>query len=100
MRNYYGYFDPDKYRVLRGFFYKGELKKDKQTNRQAWRIHKKFQKDKGKHKGWNQNRPWSKYLKYYGNRKHRAIERKYLYKDPDRLSKTSIKDASNPWDWD
>lgn len=63
-----------------------------------WKGQKGFEKDKRKKDRW---RPWSKWLKHFGNRKHRQMERQALAHDEwNELHDKSLKDACNPWDWD
>lgn len=90
------YCAPEYYRVLKGFTYAGQPKK--QIDK-AWRIHKRFNRDKGKHKGWWYGRGWKKYLKHFNNRKLRAKERKLIAcENYDELDKNwKVEDA---WSWD
>ena len=68
-----------------------------------YRQQRKFSKNKNQNAAGCLN-PWKKWLKHYGNRAYRAYIRDNIYiNDPERtndaLSRSTKKDASNPWDW-
>lgn len=92
---YSRYINYDEYRVLKGFTYKGEKKKQRDLIKDEWKKRKRKEK---------QSRHWGhykKYLKHYCARKHRVIERKALASNRlEELGSISYKRAENPWHWD
>lgn len=70
-----------------------------------WRGQRKFGKNKRINADWRRRTPWKRWLKKYGNKAVRAMERDKIYiNDPmrtnDELKGLTKKNASNPWDWD
>lgn len=89
------YFCERNYRVLRGFTYKGELKKEKPTVHR-WKTFKK-NKFQSHWCGGNVKKNW----KHYTKRKHRAWQRDVIRKEKyDEFYSRSYKDAENLWSWD
>lgn len=90
------YFCPQNYRVLRGFTYKGEIKKKKPT------VHRWKTKKKNKYQtGWWTGGSWKKDWKHYTKRKHRRWQRDAIRKEEfDKFHDRSYNNADNPWNWD
>lgn len=93
--NRYHYFCESNYRVLRGFTYKGELKKQKPLVHR-WKIVKKNKLQSG----WLSSSA-KKNWKYFTRRKHRAWQREMIDKECyDEFHNRSYKDAEDLWSWD
>lgn len=102
-RRYYGgrshYCRIEEYRVLKGFTYNGQAKKDKPTKKDWWE-HKQIVRDRRQDMhGWR--RGWGKDFKHFNKRKHRQLERQAIKKERyDKLHWLTYKQAENPWSWD
>lgn len=93
--HWYGYFG--EYRVLKGFTYTGQSKKDS-PSKNEWRDKKRFYSDSSKS---NYRNNWKKSFKHYNKRKHRRIEKRAIYNETyDKLHMWSYKQAEDPWGWD
>jgi len=85
------------YRLLRGFTYSGQVKKNKPTENDWW-THKGVLKTKRK-ANWGHH--WKKNLKHFCKRKHRQLEREAIKTERyDRLHRLTYKQAEDPWSWD
>jgi hypothetical protein len=90
--------DPSEYRVLKGFKYSGQKKKQDLSNKDAWRLEKKIIKDKQRSSMWRNT--WKKDLKHFSVRKHRRMERDFIKTEKyDSFYKTTYKYAEDPWGW-
>jgi len=88
---------PEWYKVLRGFTYNGEEKKDNPTKNDWWE-HKGLVKDRRKNR-WHTG--WRRDLKFFCRRKHRQLEREAIKNERyDRLHRLTYKQAEDPWSWD
>lgn len=91
------YCDPKLYRVLKGFTYSGQAKKNN-PNKNDWWVHKGIDKDRRKCR-WHNS--WKRSLKQFGKRKHRQLERDAIKNERyDRLHRLTYKRAEDRWSWD
>lgn len=99
-RRYYGsyshYCDIKEYRVLKGFTYNGQSKKNKNAN--DWWEYKGFTRDRRRTSYFQ--RGWKGSLKHFNKRKHRQLEREAISSERyDKLHSQSWK-IEDPWSWD
>ena len=97
-RGSYSHFcDPELFRVLRGFTYGGQSKKNRPTKNDWWEY-KGIIKDKRK-SSWR--RGPGKNFKHFNKRKHRQLERLAIKAERyEKLHQWSYKRAENPYSWD
>ncbi len=82
------------YRVLRGFTYKGEPKKEKPT------VHR-WKTDKQTGHGWYTGSSFKRDWKHFTKRKHRAWQRDMLRNERyEEFYSRSYKETEDPWSWD
>lgn len=94
--NWGHFFCPSNYRVLRGFKYNGEPKKEKPTVHR-WKTKKKSQFQSGWWSGSSVKKNW----KYFTKRKHRAWQREMINQERyEEFHNRSYKDAEDLWSWD
>lgn len=97
-RSYSHFCDPEDYRVLKGFTYNGQDKKEKPSKNEWWE-HKGIVKDRRRAaRRW---RSWGKSFKHFNKRKHRQLERQAIKAERyEELHQWSYKQAEDPWSWD
>lgn len=91
------YCSPEYYRVLRGFTYCGQEKKDR-PSKNEWRHHKGINKDRRKprHRG-----KWKRFLKESCKRKHRQFERMAIKSERyHKFHHKTYKNIEDSWNWD
>lgn len=94
---YSHYCEPEYYRVLEGFTYNRQTKKNQPTKNDWW-----TQKGllKTRHKV-NWSCRWKKNLKHFCKRKHRQFERQAIKAERyDELHCRTYKQSEDPWRWD
>lgn len=100
-RSYYGshshYCSIEEYRVLKGFAYNGQAKKDNPTQNDWW-DHKGFARSRRRTSGFQ--RGWKRDLKHFNKRKHRQLEREAIsHEEYYRLHRDTWK-IEDAWSWD
>jgi hypothetical protein len=90
------YYCPKNYRVLKGFTYNGQPKKEK-SSVHRWKTKKKSKCETG----WYCGTSSKKNFKHYTNRNHRAWQRRMLaHERYDEFHDRAWKRADNWWNWD